>query len=111
MHFLFSPTIRKSEKNIIFDDKKSQKKKKNDFYENKRLVKIDEIDADKILVSKKEPNGTNKSTKYFLGYNNDDVVRPLCIKLPQMIRYAKCFKIKIIMMIMIKKNNVFQGYL
>ena len=92
MHFLFSPTIRKSEKNIIFDE-------------------IDEIDADKILVSKKEPNGTNKSTKYFLGYNNDDVVRPLCIKLPQMIRYAKCFKIKIIMMIMIKKNNVFQGYL
>ena len=80
--------------------------KKNDFYENKRLFKIDGIDADKILVSKKEPYGTNKSIKYFIGYNNDNVIRPLCIKLPQMIGYAKCFKIKIIMMIIIIKKTM-----
>ena len=24
-------------------------------------------------------------------YNDDDVIRPLCIKLPQMIGYVKCF--------------------
>ena len=37
-----------------------------------------------MLVSKKEPYGTNKSIKYFTGYNgDDDVIRPLCIKLPQ----------------------------
>ena len=32
----------------------------------------------KILVSRKEPYGTNKSIKYFIGYNDDDdVIRPL----------------------------------
>ena len=32
------------------------------------------------------------SFKYFLGYNDDDdVIRPLCIKLSQIISYVKCF--------------------
>ena len=35
-------------------------------------------------------NGTKNSPKYF-GYNDDDVIRPLCIKLPQMIGYVKHF--------------------
>ena len=29
--------------------------------------------------------------KYLIGYN-DDVIRPLCIKLPQMIGYVKYFE-------------------
>ena len=29
------------------------------------------------------------SFKYFLGYNDDDIMRSLCIKLPQMIAYVK----------------------
>ena len=29
--------------------------------------------------------------KYFIGYYDDDVIRPLCIKLPQMIGYVKHF--------------------
>ena len=53
-------------------------------------MKIDDIDVNKILVSKKEPCCTNKSIKYFIRYN-DDVIRPLCIILPQMIGYVKCF--------------------
>ena len=53
---------------------------------------MDQTDVDKILVSKKEQCGTNKSIKYFIEYNDDDyVVRPLCIKLLQMIGYVKCF--------------------
>ena len=31
------------------------------------------------------------SLKYFIGYNDDDDIRPLCIKLPQMIGYVKNF--------------------
>ena len=54
----------------------------------------------KILVSKKEPYRANKSIKYFIGYNDDDVIRLLCIKLLQLIGYVKCFKNK----------NFFQGY-
>ena len=36
-----------SGKNIIFNDKKINK---SNFYKNKKLSKIDEIDVDKILV-------------------------------------------------------------
>ena len=39
----------------------------------------------------KKPYGTNKSIEYFNGYNDDDVIRPLCIKLTQMIGYVKRF--------------------
>ena len=55
-------------------------------YKNKKLTNIDDIDANKILVSKEELYGTKNSFKYFIGYNDneDDVIRPLCIKLPQM---------------------------
>ena len=47
--------------------------------------------ANKILVSKEEPYGTKNSFKYFIGYNDNDVLRPLCIKLPQMIGYVRNF--------------------
>ena len=40
-----------SGKNIIFDDKKMNK---SNFCRNKKLFKIDNIDVDKILVSKKD---------------------------------------------------------
>ena len=40
-----------SEKNIIFDDKKINK---SNFYKNKKLSKTDDIDVNKILISKKE---------------------------------------------------------
>ena len=35
--------------------------------------------------------GKKSSFKYLIGYNDDDVIRPLCIKLPQMIGYIKYF--------------------
>ena len=47
------------------------------------------MDVNEILVSKKESYGTKYSLKYFIGYNDDDVIRPLCIKLPQVIGYVK----------------------
>ena len=72
-------------KNIIFTDKKINK---SNFYKNKKLSKIDKIGVDKILVSKKEPYGTKNSIKYFIGYNDDGVIRLLCIKLPQVIGYV-----------------------
>ena len=77
-----------SGKSINFDDRKINKSK---FYKNKKLFKIEDVDINKILVSKKESYGKTNSLKYFIGYNDDDVIRPLCIKLPQMIGYVKCF--------------------
>ena len=82
----FSLSIRMSGKNVNFGDKKI---KKSDFYKNKKVTNIDDIDANKILVSKEEPYGTKNSFKYFIGYNDNDVIRLLCIKLPQMTGYIR----------------------
>ena len=78
-----------SGKNINFDNKKI--KTKTEINKNKKLFQIDDVDVNKILISKKEPYGTNNSFKYFIGYNNNYVIRPLCATLPQMRGYAKKF--------------------
>ena len=77
-----------SGKSINFDDKKINE---SNFYKNKKLFNLHDIDVNKILVSKKESYGTKKSLKYLIGYNDDDAIRPLCIKLPQMKVYVKHF--------------------
>ena len=76
-----------SGKSINFDDKKINK---STFYKNKKLFNIHDLDVNKILISKKESYGAKNSLKYFIGYN-DDVIRPLCIKFPQMTGYVKHF--------------------
>ena len=68
-----------SRNNINFDDKKI---KKSDFYKNKKVFQIDDIDVNKILISEKEPYSTKNALKYFIGYNNNDVIRPLSVRLP-----------------------------
>ena len=73
---------------INFDDKKVNKKA---FYKNKKPYDVYDIDAEKILVSKKESYGKKGSIKYFVGYNDEDVIRPLCVKFPQMVGYVKNF--------------------
>ena len=78
-----------SGKIVNFRDKKI---KNSDFCKNKKVTNIDDIDANKILVFKEEPYGTKKSFKYFIEYNDNDVVRPLCIKLPQMTGYVRKFE-------------------
>ena len=72
--------------NITFDNKKI---KTSDFYNNKykKIFNKDDIDVNKILVSKKEQYGKCNSFKYFIGYNDNNVIRPLCLKLSQMIGY------------------------
>ena len=42
----------------------------------KKISSIDDIDVNKILVSKKEQYGKCNSFKYFIGYNDNDVIRP-----------------------------------
>ena len=75
-------------KNVNFGDKKI---KLSDFYKIKKVIKIDDINVNKILVSKEEPYRTKSSFKYFIGQNDNDVIGPLCIKLPQMIGYVSKF--------------------
>ena len=75
-----------SGENINFDGKKILK---SEFYKSKNVFQIDEVDVNKILVSKKGPYGAKNSLKYFIGYNDNDAIRPLCVRLPQMTGYAK----------------------
>ena len=81
-------------KNINFDNKKT---KKTESYKNKKIFHIDDIDVNKILVSKKETYGKYNSFKYFIGYNDNDVVRPLYLFLSQTAGYINKFD---------KNNNV-----
>ena len=75
-----------SVKNINFEDKKIRK---STFYKNKTISTIENIDVHNILVSKKEAYRNKNSFKYFIGYNDNDIIRSLCISLPQMTGYAK----------------------
>ena len=52
---------------------------------------MNDIDVNKILVSKKEQYGNYYSFKYFIGYNGNDVIRPLFVKFPQMTSYINKF--------------------
>ena len=57
---------------------------------NKKIFNIDDIDANKILISKKEQYGKYNSFKHFIGYN-DNVIRPLYLELSQMTGYINEF--------------------
>ena len=88
-------------KNINLDDKMIDK---SNFYKSKKLFNIYGTDVSRILVSKKEPYGQKSSFKLFIGY--DDVIRPFCIKLHQMIGYVKCFNSKQTMSFQVNDNNL-----
>ena len=65
-----------------------KKIKKSYFYDkNKNIFNINDIDVNKILVSKKEKYGKYNSFKYFIGYNDNDVIKTLYLELSQMTGY------------------------
>ena len=97
-------------KNINFNYKKI---KKTELYKNKKIFNVDDIDANKILVSKKEQYGKNNSFIYFIGYNDNDVIRPLCLKLSKMTGYINEFnenKNTIIMSLRVNDEQLFKKY-
>ena len=99
-HYTHNPIIIKKILLFFFTEYKNehkehkfwqQKNKKSDFYKNKTAFQIDNINVNKILVSKEEPYGTKNALKYFIGYSDNDVIRPLCLRLSQMAGYFKKF--------------------
>ena len=97
-----------SGKNINFDDKII---KRSTFYKNKKIYSTDDIDVNNILVSKKEPYGNKNSVKYFIGYNDNDIIRPLCIRLPQMTGYARKFDENATMSFIVKDKQLLKNIL
>ena len=51
-----------------------------------------------------------KLIKYLLGYNDDDAIRPLCMKLPQMIGYVKHFDGNKTMSFKVNANRLLRKY-
>ena len=96
-------------KNINFDNKNI---KKSDFYnKNKKIFNIDDIDVNKILVSKKEQYGKYDSSKYFIGYNENGVIRPLYLFLSKTTDYINKFdKNKITKSLLIKYIQLLKSY-
>ena len=45
--------------------------------QKQKTFNINDIDVNKILVSKKEKHGKYNSFKHFIGYNNNDIIIPL----------------------------------
>ena len=96
-----------SGKNINFNHKKF---KKSIFYKNKAINNIEDINVDNILISKKEPYGNKNSFKYFIGYYDNDIIRPICIRLPQMTGYARKFDENATMSFIVKDKQLLKKY-
>ena len=72
---------------IKFGNKEINKK---EFYSSKEAILLDSVDLNKLVVSKKRKID-DKTYKYSCGYLNNDVIKPLCVILPQVKGYIKYF--------------------
>ena len=74
-----------SEKRLKFNNISLDKKK---FHKSKETIDLLSVDLDQIVVSYKfKHNG--KGFKYYIGYLEGEIVKPLCMILPQMSGYIK----------------------
>ena len=73
---------------LVFNDVEVHKK---DFYASKKAISLNLGNVNNIIISKRVKNN-NDTSKYFIGYNYQDKIRPLYITLPQMSGYIKYFE-------------------
>ena len=64
---------------------------KKEFHKSKQPIDLTSVNGDQIVVSDKFKH-SDEGFKYFIGYQEDEIVKPLCIILPQMSGYIKYFK-------------------
>ena len=76
-----------SEKTLKFNNIKVNK---NEFHRSKKATDLDLVDTGKIVVSNRFKY-REEGSKYFIGYQEDEIIKPLCIILPQMNGYIKYF--------------------
>ena len=99
--------IKMGEKTLKFNNIKDHKK---EFHKSKQAIGLELVDTGKIVVSDKFRH-TEEGFKYFIGYQENEIVKTLCIILPQMNGYIKyfdnCGKNK---PLLIKNSEVWQKY-
>ena len=76
-----------SEKTLKFDNITLNKK---EFHKSKQPNDLSLVNVDQIVVSDKFKH-SDDGFKYFIGYKEDEIVKPLCIILLQMSEYIKRF--------------------
>ena len=64
----------------------------------------------KNIIWQKKPYGKNNSLIYFIGYNDNDVIRPLCLILPKMTGYAKKFNENVAMSFRVDNKQLLKNY-
>ena len=83
---------------------------KKEFHKSKQAIDLHSVITDKIVVSDKVRH-SEESFKYFIGYHEDEIVKPLCIILPQMNDYINYFEnCGKNMSFLIKNNEVWEKY-
>ena len=80
------PIIKKSEKTL-----KDTVVNKKEFHKSEQPITLVLVNVDQIVIPDKIKHNYD-GFKYFIGYKEDDIVKPLCIILPQMIGYIKYFE-------------------
>ena len=79
----FVHSITMSEKTLKFNNIKINEK---EFHKSKQAIDLDSVTTDKIVVSDRFRH-SEEGYKYFISYQEDEIVKPLCIILPQMNGY------------------------
>ena len=64
---------------------------KKEFHKSKQPIDLMSVNLDQIVVSDKFKH-SDEGFKYFIGYQEGEIVKPLCIILPQMSGYIKYFE-------------------
>ena len=64
---------------------------KKEFHKSKQPIDLDLVTVDQIVVSDKFKH-SDEGFKYFIGYQEGEIAKPLCIILPQMSGYIKYFE-------------------
>ena len=77
-----------SEKTLKFNNISLNKK---EFHKSEEPIDLMSGNVDQIVVSDRFKHN-NESFKYFIGYQKDKIVKPLCIISPQISGYIKYFK-------------------
>ena len=62
-----------------------------EFHKSKQPIDLNLVNVDQILINDKFKH-SDDGFKYFIRYKEDDIVKQLCIILPQMSGYIKYFE-------------------
>ena len=77
-----------SEKTLKFNNIRLNKK---ELHKSKEPIDLMSVHLDQIVISEKFKHN-NEGFKYFIRYQEGEIVKPLCIILPQMSGYIKYFE-------------------